>query len=150
MPVERVTAAQYTPAALRGVAVREKEETQDARGYQGVFAYERGLVLVRISGDIAAGAETNRITQHLRETIARTSGKVSAFFDLESFHHYHSDVRSRYTDAIVSNSAKVERVWVYADSKLVRMGATVAGLALRQLRLVDRAEFDAELRRLLG
>jgi hypothetical protein len=149
MPVEHVTAAKYMPAALRGVAVREKEETQDAKSYQGVFAYERGLVLVRISGDIAAGAETNRITQHLRETIARTSGKVSVF-DLESFSHYHSEVRSRYTDAIVSNSAKVERVWVYADSKLVRMGATVAGLALRQLRLVDRAEFDAELRRLLG
>jgi hypothetical protein len=146
MQSDRATVEQL-PAPLRGQEPLRKEEVHDAKGYQGVFLYGTRLVFVRISGDIAAGAETQRITQYLRDTIAQLPGKVTVFMDLESFRRYHSDVRTRYTDALVSNSAKVEHLWVYADSKLVRMGATVAALALRQLHLVERATFDKELLR---
>jgi hypothetical protein len=64
------------------------------------------------------------------------------FFDLEGFKRYHSDVRILYTQAIRQSLANTESVLVYSDSNLVRMGATVAGLVLPQLRLVSRTEFE--------
>jgi hypothetical protein len=115
-----------------------------------VFVYGAGVVLVRICGKIPAGAETDRITQHLSSSIAEAPKGVSVFFDLESFSHYHSEVRTRYTDAVLAHTSKVLRVWIYADSTMVRMGATVAGLVLRQLQLVDRQFFEAELARVMS
>jgi hypothetical protein len=100
-----------------------------------------------ISGVIDAGAETNRIAQHLSDSVQAAPERVLVFFDLASFSRYHSDVRIQYTEALRKHGRKVETIWVYAESKLVRMGATVASMVLRQLHLVDREVFDAELRK---
>jgi hypothetical protein len=147
MPADHVAVDNQVSAPLRGVVPLKKSETRDVKGYQGVFAYRGGTILVRISGDIAAGVENVAITDYLRETIGQLPGQVTVFFDLESFKHYHSSVRIRYTDAVLAHSAKVQRIWVYADAMLVRMGASVAAIALRQLILADRSKFDAELSR---
>jgi hypothetical protein len=149
MQSDRATAEKNVPAPLRGLVPLQQDETHDDKGYQRVSVYRDGVVFVRIAGDISSGAETNRITQYLRDAIARVPGKVTLFMDLGAFHHYQSDVRTRYTDAVLASTSKVVRIWIYSDSKLVRMGATVAGLALRQLRLLERAPFDAELARAL-
>lgn len=147
MSGDRDAAPTLVSPCLRGVTPLRKAEWSGGTGYQGVFVHTGGLLFVRIAGKIPAGAETNRVTQFLSSAIAEEKGRVVVFFDLESFSHYDSEVRTRYTDAILAHTANVDHIWVYADSKMVRMGATVAGLVLPQLRLVARKVFDAELER---
>jgi len=67
------------------------------------------------------------------------------FFDLEGSQQYDSNVRVRYTDAIRKALTHVDAVYVVADSRIVRMGATVAGIVIPQLRLVQRQEFGQRL-----
>lgn len=131
---------------LQGCRPTRHEEVRTDAGFQAIYSFGQRVVVVRISGVIAAGADTNRITRFLSETVTEAPAGVEVFFDLEGFTRYDSDVRVKYTEAVREHGSKVERIWVYADSKLVRMGTSVAGLALRQLRLVDRDLFDERLR----
>jgi hypothetical protein len=138
------------PDLLRGLEPTEHAEQSSPSCYQGFSVFEGGVLFVRLAGVVDAGAETNTMARRLSDAIARASGQVEVFADLHGFVRYHSDVRTRYTSALTDHGSKIARVWVLADSKLVRMGATVAGLVLRQLRVVDRATFDATLRSALS
>jgi hypothetical protein len=138
------------PDLLQGLEPTEHAEQSSPSCYQGFSLYEGGVLFVRLAGIINAGAEANAITRQLSDAIGRASGKVEMFADCRGFVRYHSDVRTRYTSALTDHGSKIARVWVFADSKLVRMGATVAGLALRQLRVLDRAAFDSTLRSALS
>jgi hypothetical protein len=137
------------PAPLRGQEPLQEEESSTDDGRQSVSVYRGGVALVRIQGVIRKGTETNRITRFLGDIVRDSMSPVHVFFDLKGFTHYDSDVRVRYTEAVRQHGAKVSRIWVFADSRVVRMGTSVAALALRQLRLVERSEFDKELRNAL-
>jgi hypothetical protein len=138
------------PAPLRGREPLQIEESSTDDGGQSVSVYKGGVVVVRIHGVIRQGAETNRVTRYLMDAVRNSPVQVQVFFDLKGFTHYDSDVRVRYTEAVRQPGDKVARIWVFADSRLVRMGTAVAALALRQLSLVERSLFDKELRSALG
>lgn len=134
------------PAPLRGREPLRTHESSTSDGTQSVSVYPGGVILVRVCGFIRQGAETNRITQCLADEVRDCPGLTHLFFDLKGFTHYDSDVRVRYTDAARQHGDKVARIWVFADSRLVRMGTSVAALVLRQVHLVDRHIFEKELR----
>jgi hypothetical protein len=130
--------------ALKKLAPVSLSESSSPSGYQGVGVVRPDLIVVRIHGRIPKGPETDRITSHLAELCSAAKG-IQVFFDLEGFTHYATEVRVRYTEAIRSHLPHVDGVFVYADSKIVRMGATVAGLVIPQLRVIGRQEFDRRL-----
>jgi hypothetical protein len=129
---------------LSGVSPASVEGAETPDGYQAVAIVRPSLIVVRIHGEVQSGSGTSRVAGHLAQAIARGVG-ISVFFHLEGFRRYDTELRVRYTDAIRAHLDNVTRVWVYADSKLVKMGASVAGLVLPQLRLIDRVQFLALL-----
>lgn len=131
---------------LGGLAPQIQHEVSDANSSQVVAVYRGGVIVVRIRGVVRAGPDTNHITAKLAQAVATNPRSTRVFFDLEGFTQYDSDVRVRYTEALRPQSSRVERIYVYAVSRLVRMGASVASLVLPQLKLVDRQQFDRLLR----
>jgi hypothetical protein len=133
------------PSPLRGIKPLSEETAATGDSEQRVLLYPGSLIVVRIEGSIHAGPDLVRLTSKLSGHIREASGAVSVFFDLAGFVRYESEVRVRYTEAIRQHGDKVDRILVYADGRLVKMGAQVAGLVLPQLRIVSRTEFDQAL-----
>lgn len=134
---------------LRGISPITDDRVDDAQGSQRVAMYRQGLVVVWIHGTVRAGPNTNQIADKLSHIVGGSPRDVHVFMDLGGFRQYDSDVRVRYTNALV-NHTQLKRIVVYADSRIVRMGATVAGMVLPQLSLVDRATFERELEALIN
>jgi len=134
---------------LRGISPITDDRVEDAQGSQRVAMYRQGLVVVWIHGTVRAGPNTNQITDKLSYIVGGSPRDVHVFMDLAGFRQYDSDVRVRYTNALV-NHPQLKRIVVYADSRIVRMGASVAGMVLSQLSLVERPMFDHQLEELLN
>lgn len=133
---------------LRGISPITDDRVEDDLGSQRVAMYRQGLVVVWIQGTVRAGPNTNHISDKLSHIVRGSPRDVHVFMDLAGFRQYDSDVRVRYTNALVNNP-QLKRIVVYADSRIVRMGASVAGMVLPQLSLVDRAKFERELEELI-
>ena len=134
-----------TAKAAGGVTPIAEDVAEGPGALQRVMLYPGNTILVRITGSIDMGPDVVRMTRKLSDHIRSARGSVRVFFDLEGFVRYHSDVRVRYTDALLPHGDKVERITVFADGRLVRMGAQVAGLVLSQLHIVSRNVFDRGL-----
>lgn len=134
---------------LRGISPITDDRVEDAQGAQRVAMYRQGLVVVWIHGTVRAGPNTNQITDKLSHIVGGSPRDVHVFMDLAGFRQYDSDVRVRYTNALV-NHPQLKRIVVYADSRIVRMGASVAGMVLPQLSLVERPTFERELEELIN
>lgn len=134
---------------LRGISPITEERVDDKHGSQRLAVYRQGLVVVWIRGAIHAGPNTTLITDKLSRIVDGSPGGVHVFMDLAGFRQYDSEVRVRYTNAL-ANHPQLERILVYADSRIVRMGASVAGMVLTQLRLVERSRFERELEQLIN
>jgi hypothetical protein len=135
---------------LPSVSPLTRDEVSGHKSYQSVSSYAGDVILVRIHGSVNADADNETITSKLSERVASSVRDVHVFFDLEGFTRYESRVRVRYTDALTTHGSKINAIYVFADSRLVRMGASVAGMVLRQLSLVDRNAFDRLLRDRIG
>lgn len=134
---------------LRGISPITDERADDAQGSQRLAMYRQGLVVVWLQGAIRAGPETTHITDKLSSMVKGSPRDVHVFMDLAGLRQYDSEVRVRYTNAL-ANHPQLKRILVYADSRIVRMGASVAGMVLTQLRLVERSRFENELEQLLN
>lgn len=134
---------------LRGISPITEDRVEDAQGSQRVAMYRQGLVVVWIQGTVRSGPNTNHITDKLSHMVGGSPRDVHVFMDLAGFRQYDSEVRVRYTNALV-NHPQLKRALVFADSRIVRMGASVAGMVLPQLSLVDRPTFEHELETLIN
>lgn len=134
---------------LRGISPITDDRVDDAQGSQRVAMYRQGLVVVWIQGTVRAGPNTNQIADRLSHLVGGSPRDVHVFMDLAGFRQYDSDVRVRYTNALVHHP-QLKRIVVYADSRIVRMGASVAGMVLPQLSLVERPTFERELEELIN
>jgi len=134
---------------LRGISPITDDRVEDAQGSQRVAMYRQGLVVVWIQGTVRAGPNTNQIADRLSHLVGGSPRDVHVFMDLAGFRQYDSDVRVRYTNALV-NHPQLKRIVVFADSRIVRMGASVASMVLPQLRLVERPTFERELEELIN
>lgn len=117
---------------------------EDAESYHCVATPRPDVVVVSIRGQVSGGPTVARMTGRV-EAALREGRDMLLFFDFEGFTHYEPKVRASYTRAITSHLDHLSALYVHADSKLVRMGTTVAGLVIPQVRLVDRDEFHTRL-----
>lgn len=121
-----------------------QDEAVDADGSQRLFVFRADLMLVRISGHIHMGEGVARVTTALGDWIQRAR-HATVFMDLEGFSRYDSEVRVRYTNACLADRDRLNALLIYADSPIVRMGVSVASIAIPQLRSMSRSRFHNAL-----
>jgi hypothetical protein len=102
-------------------------------------------ILIVMKGRLGA-EHGRRLAAELQAAMAAPPPKRT-FWDLEELEQYHSEVRTRCTEALLSNLGNLIGLTVVARSKIVRMGVAVANVALGgRATMVDRAAFDLALR----
>jgi hypothetical protein len=87
------------------------------------------VVLLTMYGRVDAGVG-REAARALAEAL-REGPPKDTFWNLFEMEGYHSDVRTRATQALLANWSNVLSVQVVASSKIVKMGVAVANVALR-------------------
>lgn len=102
------------------------------------------MFLIRLHGAVDGDPGTTRCQEALERLVGQGTAP-QVFFDLRGFVRYETRVRAGYTAALRPHLGRLQSIWVVADSKVVRMGATVARLVLPVLEVVDPGDFDDKL-----
>lgn len=133
-----------TPA-VESLPSRPLGRWSSVHGVAEVASIGPNVVLVTMSGYVEVG-----IGQPLGKTLHRAlaeNGNSTVFFDLEDMTQYDPEVRVACTDAVLAHDRKVQVV-TWATSALVRMGVSVANIALggRIRSMKSRDAFETLLR----
>lgn len=113
-------------------------------GLQRIRMLRPDVFHVRIQGEIRFDPGVVRLTDQLGAWV-REASCCTVFMDLDGFTQYDSEVRAGYTQAMLTNRKGLDALYIFANSKIVRMGVSVASIAIAQLRSVGRDAFDDAL-----
>jgi len=119
---------------------------EDATGRAAVTVYSRSLLRVELGGELeeAGGLWLGKtLKQQLPSMRA-----IVTFWDLQPLVRYHPKVRTAATEALKASLPEIEAIHVYATSTIVRMGVSVANLALGGIAVThaNRAAFEAKFK----
>lgn len=100
------------------------------------------VIVLTLRGHVPPSEDNLAYANALGAAVDRAGGQASVFFDLLELTGYDSELRRALTDALKPRAAQCRQIVVRAESRLVRMGVSVARLALPMLELVDRDSFE--------
>jgi hypothetical protein len=132
----------------RRASTRPRAEWSTDRGTTTIIEYSTTVVLVSAQGHLDSESG-KRIAVVVLELLGVRPRHV--FFDVGDLASYHPDVRRDVTELLLDQRESVLSLHVLARSKLVRMGVSVARLALPALVAYSEASafnraLDAALR----
>jgi hypothetical protein len=131
------------PSEARGV------EIGDERGGVRVWQPARGVIAASLRGHVSAAAMPPMIER--LDAFGAARRVTHHFFDLWDMEGYDSAVRVDLTQYFVKHRAFIGALHTCTRSRIVRMGVTVANVALGIVtQHEDRAAFEAALVRAVG
>lgn len=121
-------------------------EYGDPRGTITVSSPARGVIVLRMSGH-APGEVLSSVTEAL-DRFGGSSAATDYFYDVWDMETYDSRVRVDLTAYHLKHRRLLRSLHTCARSRVVKMGVSVANIALRVIEQHDdRAAFDAALER---
>lgn len=126
------------------------DELVGSAGKVSVTSVSPGIVVLRMSGNVTKELVPPMVAL-VGKTFAAHPHPTTYFYDLWGMTAYASEVRVELTRWHLARRDKLKTLHAVAQSRLVRMGVSVANVALGNIvQHDDPATFEAALRRLAG
>lgn len=116
-------------------------EFENATSYLAIHVPKPSVIILTLRGHVKKSPDNITYAEALGAAVG-AGGEVSVFFDLLEMTGYDSQLRVALTEALKQRADKCREIVVRAESRLVRMGVSVARLALPNLESVDNDVYD--------